>query len=53
MGYLPRKVAYKKWNQPKREKCVVGSKSEREEPWKLLTSAYSYRISSFPCWVLV
>lgn len=24
-----------KWNQPKREKCVVGSKAEREEPWKL------------------
>ena len=29
LGYLPRKAANKKWNQPKRKKFVAVNKDER------------------------
>ena len=29
MGYLPRKVANREWNQPKRKKCAAVNKAER------------------------
>lgn len=35
MGYLPRRAAYKEWDQPKREEDAEVSKTGKTEPSKL------------------